>query len=170
MTAAAFSADGSVLAVAAESVITLWDPDNNALVGVIAETLSVSDQTLTCVVCFASALKQQFDVCQLLYLQPITNLSFVGTSVFLMSLCQSSRPEVTVWNVSNLSMQWAYSIYAEGTNYVGNTICAIQTQQGQNTMHALLTVHFALSYWKKYNLQFWCLGMDQFPGHDCRGT
>jgi len=52
-------------------------------------------------------------VCQLLYLQPITNLSFVGTSVFLMSLCQSSRPEVTVWNVSNLSMQWAYSIYAE---------------------------------------------------------
>jgi NET1-associated nuclear protein 1 (U3 small nucleolar RNA-associated protein 17) len=43
MTAAAFSADGSVLAIAAESVITLWDPDNNALVGVIAETLSVSD-------------------------------------------------------------------------------------------------------------------------------
>lgn len=41
MTAAAFSADGSVLAVAAESVITLWDPDNNALVGVIAEALSV---------------------------------------------------------------------------------------------------------------------------------
>lgn len=45
MTSAAFSADGSVLAVAAESVITLWDPDNNALVGVIAETLSVSDYT-----------------------------------------------------------------------------------------------------------------------------
>ncbi|CAL4905194.1 unnamed protein product [Urochloa decumbens] len=84
MTSAAFSADGSVLAVAAESVITLWDPDNNALVGVIAETLS-----------------------------PVTNLSFVGTSVFLMSLCQSSRPQVTVWNVSNLSMQWSYSIYAE---------------------------------------------------------
>lgn len=84
MTSAAFSADGSVLAVAAESVITLWDPDNNALVGVIAETLS-----------------------------PVTNLSFVGTSVFLMSVCQSSRPQVTVWNVSNLSMQWSYSIYAE---------------------------------------------------------
>lgn len=41
MTAAAFSADGSVLAVAAERVITLWDPDNNTLVGVIAEALSV---------------------------------------------------------------------------------------------------------------------------------
>ncbi|CAD6267019.1 unnamed protein product [Miscanthus lutarioriparius] len=84
MTSVAFSADGSVLAVAAENVITLWDPDNNALVGVIAETLS-----------------------------PVTNLSFVGTSVFLMSLCQSSRPQIALWNVSNLSMQWSYSIYAE---------------------------------------------------------
>ncbi|EES16340.1 hypothetical protein BDA96_08G180000 [Sorghum bicolor] len=84
MTSAVFSADGSVLAVAAENVITLWDPDNNALVGVIAETLS-----------------------------PVTNLSFVGTSVFLMSLCQSSKPQIALWNVSNLSMQWSYSIYAE---------------------------------------------------------
>lgn len=41
MTAATFSSDGSVLAVAAENVITLWDPDNNTLVGVIAEALSV---------------------------------------------------------------------------------------------------------------------------------
>ncbi|KAL6622616.1 hypothetical protein ACP70R_032495 [Stipagrostis hirtigluma subsp. patula] len=84
MTAAAFSADGSVLAVAAESVITLWDPDNNALVGVIAEALS-----------------------------PVTDLSFVGTSAFLMSLSQSSRPQVAVWNVSNLSMHWSYSLFAE---------------------------------------------------------
>lgn len=41
MTAAAFSADGSVLAVAAQTVITLWDPDKNALVAVIGDTLSV---------------------------------------------------------------------------------------------------------------------------------
>jgi NET1-associated nuclear protein 1 (U3 small nucleolar RNA-associated protein 17) len=41
MTAATFSSDGSVLAVAAENVVTLWDPDNNTLVGVIAEALSV---------------------------------------------------------------------------------------------------------------------------------
>ncbi|GJM95185.1 hypothetical protein PR202_ga11893 [Eleusine coracana subsp. coracana] len=84
MTAAAFSGDGSVLAVAAESVITLWDPDNNALVGIIAEALS-----------------------------PITNLSFVGTSAFLMSLSQSSRPQVAMWNVTNLSMHWSYSLFAE---------------------------------------------------------
>ena len=41
MTAAAFSADGSVLAVAAETVITLWDPDRNSLVGVIGDNPTV---------------------------------------------------------------------------------------------------------------------------------
>jgi hypothetical protein len=41
MTAAAFSGIGSVLAVAGESVITLWDPDNTALVGVMAEVVPV---------------------------------------------------------------------------------------------------------------------------------
>lgn len=41
MTAVAFSADGSVLAVAAETVITLWDPQNNVLVAVIGEMLEV---------------------------------------------------------------------------------------------------------------------------------
>jgi hypothetical protein len=41
MTAAAFSGVGSALAVAGESIITLWDPDNTALVGVIAEVVSV---------------------------------------------------------------------------------------------------------------------------------
>ena len=41
MTAAAFSSDGSVLAVAAETVITLWDPDKNVLVAVIGETSTV---------------------------------------------------------------------------------------------------------------------------------
>jgi hypothetical protein len=61
MTAAAFSGDGSVLAVAAESVITLWDPDNNTLVGVIAESLSVSYYSSTCI--FPAVLKNcSFDV------------------------------------------------------------------------------------------------------------
>lgn len=41
MTAAAFSCDGSVLAVAAETVITLWDPNKNVLVAVIGETITV---------------------------------------------------------------------------------------------------------------------------------
>lgn len=41
MTAAAFSADGSVLAVAAETVVTLWDPEANILVAIIGDALSV---------------------------------------------------------------------------------------------------------------------------------
>ncbi|KAL2930404.1 WD repeat-containing protein 75 [Bienertia sinuspersici] len=41
MTAATFSADGSILAVAAETVITLWNPDRNYLVGVVGETYMV---------------------------------------------------------------------------------------------------------------------------------
>lgn len=41
MTAAAFSADGSALAVAAETVITLWDPDKNELVAVVGQSPTV---------------------------------------------------------------------------------------------------------------------------------
>jgi NET1-associated nuclear protein 1 (U3 small nucleolar RNA-associated protein 17) len=41
MTAATFSSDGSVLAVAAETVITLWDADKNILVAVIGDTMTV---------------------------------------------------------------------------------------------------------------------------------
>lgn len=41
MTAAAFSGDGSVLAVAAETVITLWNPDKNVLLAVVGETHTV---------------------------------------------------------------------------------------------------------------------------------
>ncbi|GAB2281468.1 hypothetical protein Dimus_016056 [Dionaea muscipula] len=40
MTAASFSSDGTVLAVAVETVITLWDPDKNFLVTVIGNTHS----------------------------------------------------------------------------------------------------------------------------------
>lgn len=46
MTALAFSGDGSVLAVAAETVITLWDPEKNVLVAVIGEMLEVRDSTI----------------------------------------------------------------------------------------------------------------------------
>ena len=79
-------------------------------------------------------------MCHLLYLQPVTNLSFVGTSVFLMSLCQSSRPQIALWNVSNLSMQWSYSIYAEGTNYDSSIIYAKSILSGP----ASFTRHFCV--------------------------
>ncbi|XP_022135000.1 WD repeat-containing protein 75 [Momordica charantia] len=84
MTAATFSADGSVLAVAAETVITLWDPELNVLVAVIGETFT-----------------------------PIVNLSFAGDSEFLLSVSQGSRPQLSVWNMSKLSISWSYKLHVE---------------------------------------------------------
>ncbi|GAY37175.1 hypothetical protein CUMW_027030 [Citrus unshiu] len=84
MTAAAFSADGSVLAVAAETVITLWDPDRNVLVAVIGETL-----------------------------MPIMNMSFVGSSEYLVATSWGSKPQLSVWNMSKLSISWSYLLHVE---------------------------------------------------------
>lgn len=52
MTAAVFSADGSVLAVAAETVVTLWDPENNVRVAVLEEIETVIFVIPTIFVCF----------------------------------------------------------------------------------------------------------------------
>lgn len=84
MTAAAFSTDGSVLAVAAETVLTLWDPDRNALIAVIGNTI-----------------------------MPICKVSFVEHSDYLISLSRGSKPQLAVWNLSKLSVQWSYQILAE---------------------------------------------------------
>lgn len=84
MTAAAFSADGSVLAVAAETVITLWDPDRNYLVAVIGETYT-----------------------------PIVSLSFVGKSEYIVSTSHDSRPQLSLWCMSKLCRTWSYNIFIE---------------------------------------------------------
>ncbi|XP_050217951.1 uncharacterized protein LOC126668808 [Mercurialis annua] len=84
MTAATFSHDGSVLAVAAETVITLWDPDKNVLVAVVGEIYS-----------------------------PIRTLSFVGTSEYLVSASWGSKPHLAIWSMSKLSMSWSYRLHAE---------------------------------------------------------
>ncbi|KAL2245138.1 UNVERIFIED_CONTAM: U3 small nucleolar RNA-associated protein 17, partial [Sesamum indicum] len=75
MTASAFSGDGSVLAVAAEKVITLWDPDRNILLSVIGDSL-----------------------------EPITSLSFVGKSEYLVSASRGSDPQLTIWSMLKLSV------------------------------------------------------------------
>ncbi|KAM5553835.1 hypothetical protein ABKV19_025857 [Rosa sericea] len=77
MTAAAFSADGSVLAVAAETVITLWDPVSNMLVAVLGEMQ-----------------------------MPIVTLSFAGNSDYLLSISRGSKPQLSVWSMSKLSESW----------------------------------------------------------------
>lgn len=85
MTAAAFSGDGSVLAVAAETVITLWNPDKNVLLAVVGETHT-----------------------------PIVSLSFVGKSEYVVATSQGSKPQLSVWNMSKLSSSWSYKLFIEG--------------------------------------------------------
>ncbi|KAJ7979445.1 WD repeat-containing protein 75 [Quillaja saponaria] len=84
MTAAAFSADGSILAVAAETVITLWDPDKNVLMAVVGEALT-----------------------------PIVTLSFPGKSEFLLSVSRGSKPQLSVWSMSKLTISWSYKLHTE---------------------------------------------------------
>ncbi|KAF3452775.1 hypothetical protein FNV43_RR03208 [Rhamnella rubrinervis] len=84
MTAVAFSADGSVLAVAAETVITLWDPEKNVLVAIIGEMQ-----------------------------ESIMNLSFVGKSEYLVSVSRGSKPRLAVWSMSKLSVSWSYKLHVE---------------------------------------------------------
>ncbi|ESW26740.1 hypothetical protein PHAVU_003G144100 [Phaseolus vulgaris] len=84
MRAAAFSADGSVLAVAADTVITLWDPNNNVLVAVIGETP-----------------------------MPITSLVFAGSSDYLLSVSHGSKPQLSVWSMSKLAASWSYRLHIE---------------------------------------------------------
>ncbi|CAN8271144.1 unnamed protein product [Cochlearia groenlandica] len=84
MTAAAFSGDGTVLAVAAENVITLWNPDKNILVSVLGAALA-----------------------------PITKLCFAGESEFLVAATHFPKPELCVWNTSKLSLSWSYGLRVE---------------------------------------------------------
>ncbi|PON75897.1 WD repeat containing protein [Parasponia andersonii] len=84
MTAAAFSADGSVLAVAAETVITLWDPENNVLVAVLGEIHT-----------------------------PITSLSFAGKSEYLVAVSRGLKPQLSVCSMSKLSVSWSYKLQVE---------------------------------------------------------
>ncbi|KAL3508279.1 hypothetical protein ACH5RR_027680 [Cinchona calisaya] len=87
MTAATFSMDGSVLAVAAGNVITLWDPDRNFLVAVIGESI-----------------------------EPITTLAYVGKSDYLVSASHGSNPQVSLWSMSKLSVLWSYKLQAEAVS------------------------------------------------------
>lgn len=84
MTASTFSADGSILAVAAETVITLWDPDRNYLVAVVGETY-----------------------------MPIVNLAFVGKSEYIVSTSHGSKPQLSLWSLSKLSRTWSYDLCVE---------------------------------------------------------
>ncbi|CAN4103824.1 unnamed protein product [Withania somnifera] len=84
MTSAAFSGDGSVLAVAAERVITLWDAEKNILVATVGESLD-----------------------------PISSLAFVGKLEYIVTTSQGSNAQVSVWSMSKLSLSWSYKLKIE---------------------------------------------------------
>ncbi|XVF47687.1 hypothetical protein PTKIN_Ptkin03bG0130800 [Pterospermum kingtungense] len=88
MTAAAFSGDGSVLAIAAETLITLWNPYMNVLLAVLGETLT-----------------------------PIVTLSFVGKSDNLVAASHGSKPQLSVWSMSKLSISWSYKLRIEAVAF-----------------------------------------------------
>ncbi|KAF4352966.1 hypothetical protein F8388_008387 [Cannabis sativa] len=95
MTAAAFSADGSILAVAAETVITLWD----------------LTQRPCC--CTQRNSKGKCSFCSLPYLIPIRSLSFAGKSDYLVTVSGGSQPQLSVCSMSKLSVSWSYKLQVE---------------------------------------------------------
>ncbi|KAK1362452.1 WD repeat-containing protein 75 [Heracleum sosnowskyi] len=111
MTATAFSADGSVLAVAAETVITLWDPKKNVLVAVIGESL-----------------------------EPISKVAFIGKSDYLVSASGGSKPQLSVWSMSNMCMSWSYKLRTEAvTSTVDDSYFAVlglfPKSSNESTLH-----------------------------------
>lgn len=79
---AAYSADGSVLAVAAGPHITLWQPETNALMA-----------TLIAPPYFAAG--------------AITHLEFEHHSPYLIAACGGASPHLCSWNLLTLSLWWA---------------------------------------------------------------
>lgn len=47
-------------------------------------------------------------------LQPIVNLSFAGTSEYLVSASWGLKPQLSVWSMSKLSIAWSYMVHVEG--------------------------------------------------------
>ncbi|GLJ11978.1 hypothetical protein SUGI_0181380 [Cryptomeria japonica] len=86
MLCAAFSADGSLLAVGAGGLVTFWNPKTNSLVFVIGESLQFTS---------------------------ISALSFIPKSQFLVTVSKGSSPRLSVWNLSTLSIWWSYCISVE---------------------------------------------------------
>ncbi|KAG0623323.1 hypothetical protein M758_3G165500 [Ceratodon purpureus] len=86
--AAAFSSDGSILAVAASEFLTLWNPATNSLVKVLSNAVVHP-------------------------LQPIHHLAFVNQSNCLVAASSGERPLLTVWDVSTLSVRWSQAISVE---------------------------------------------------------
>ncbi|KAL3695187.1 hypothetical protein R1sor_009263 [Riccia sorocarpa] len=84
--AAAFSPDGTVLAVAAEELVTLWNPFTNGF--------------LTSLVALP-------------FPQKIKHLAFVHETKYLVATSTGKKPRMTVWHLPSLSIRWSSPVYVE---------------------------------------------------------
>ena len=85
MSAAAFSQDGSLLAVAAGDTVTLWDPSSNALIA-----------------CLGSPSANQGS--------PLSKLCFVSNSPYLVGYTTGANPSLIAWNLLTESVWWSYQL------------------------------------------------------------
>lgn len=85
MLAAAFSSDGTILAVGAAELITLWNPSTNEMIRVLASSSSAY----------------------------ISLLAFVNDSNCLVAASSGSGRHLTVWDLSTLTVSWDCSMHVE---------------------------------------------------------
>lgn len=85
MLAAAFSSDGTILAVGAAELITLWNPSTNEMIRVLASSSSAY----------------------------ISLLAFVNHSNCLVAASSGIRGHLTVWDLSTLTVSWDCSMHVE---------------------------------------------------------
>ena len=78
----------------------------------------------------------------IILLQPITMLSFIGKSEYLVSASRGSKSQLSLWSLSKLSESWSYKLQAEGW---------------PNLTHFLLFYcfyfYFLLLYWKQFSVR-----------------
>ena len=85
LSAAAFSSDGSLLAVAAQDLVTLWEPYSNSMITSLASPQS----------------NQGCPLCKLL---------FVPNTPYLVGYTTGSSASLIVWNLLTESIWWSYSL------------------------------------------------------------
>ncbi|XP_024005503.1 WD repeat-containing protein 75 [Eutrema salsugineum] len=84
ITAAAFSGDGSCLALAATTVLTIWNPLQNKLLYVFGKSHT-----------------------------PITAISFAGGFLVAASHFPDSNPHLSVWDLMTFGLSWSYRLSIE---------------------------------------------------------
>ena len=83
--AAAFSADGSILAVASQDTVSLWDPNSNAMISTLP-TPAGSEGSKLC------------------------KLAFVASMPYLAAYTQGTNASLIVWNLLTESVWWSYAL------------------------------------------------------------